>query len=166
MTEKDKIGVEKVKWNGVFDFKELYQFVYRWLDEEGYDIAEEKYQESVKGDAKDIEIEWVAEKELSDYFKIELKLSWIVLGLKSVEVEKDGKRFGSNKGGLEIKIVGALIRDYQNKWDSSSFARFLRGVYDKYIIEGTLKGYEDKVAGDIDDMAEQIKAFVTIEGMK
>lgn len=166
MVEKDKITEEKVKYNGIFDFKDIYQFVYRWLSDEGYDIEEDKYQESVKGDSKDIEISWKATKKFSDYFRSEMKLSWRILGLKSVEVERNGKRSKANNGGFEVKISGTLARDYKNNWDGNTTARFLRGMYDKYIIEGTMKGYEGKVFGDVEELAEQVKAFLTIEGMK
>jgi hypothetical protein len=166
MVEKDKITSEKIKKSGIFDFKETYQFVYRWLNEEGYNVEEEKYQETVKGDSKDIEIKWTCEKKISDYFKSVIKADWRVLGLKSVEVEKEGKRAKMDDGGFEVKISGVLERDYQNKWDKSPTMRFLRGVYDKYIIEGSLKQYRGKVFGDVEDLSEQIKAFLVITGLK
>ncbi len=166
MAEKDKITTEKVKRSGIFNFKDTYQFIYRWLTEENYDVEELKYIETVKGESKDIEIKWKATKEVSDYFKNEMKLGWRILGLKNVEVEKNGKREKMNDGSFEVKIDGSLIRDYQGKWDKSPMMKFLRGVYDRYIIKGTWEGYETKLFGDMEDLAEQIKAFLTIEGMK
>ena len=66
MAEKEKITSEKVKYNGFFDFKEVYQFVYRWLNEEDYDVEEEKYIEEVSGDFKKVEIVWKATKGVYD----------------------------------------------------------------------------------------------------
>lgn len=166
MVEKDKITEEKVKYNGFFNFKEVYQFVYRWLNEEDYDVEEKKYVEEVSGDAKKVELIWEASKKITDYFKIQLKLSWRVLGLKDVEVEKDGKKIKTNKGSFEVKITGTLVRDYRGGWDATPFTKFLRGIYDKYIIEGTMDKFESKTFGDVNDLAEEIKAFLTIEGMK
>jgi hypothetical protein len=166
MVEKDKLTSEKVKFSGLFDFKDTYQFVYAWLTEEGYSVEEQKYQESVKGDSKDVEIAWDCKKKISDYFRANLKVSWRVLGLKKVEAEKNGKRIKIDDGSFEIKISGTLERDYQNKWDKSQGLRFLRGVYDKYIIEGSLKQYRGKVVGDVDDLIEEVKAFLAITGLK
>ncbi|MEA3329562.1 MAG: hypothetical protein U9Q06_02350 [Nanoarchaeota archaeon] len=166
MVEKDKITLEKIKRAGIFDFKETYQFVYRWLTEEDYDVEEEKYQETAKGDTKDIEIMWVCKKKVSDYFRLNLKLGWRVLGLKKIEVEKDGKRIKMDDGSFEVKITGTLERDYENKWDKNPSMKFLRGIYDKFIIEGTKKGYENKVFGDVEELSEQIKAFLAITGLK
>ena len=164
--EKDKITETKVKRSGVFDFKELYQFVYRWLVEEGYDTDEKKYVEEATGDTKKVEIKWESYKKITDYFKIEMKFEWRIVGLKSVEVEQNGKKVKMNDGTFEVKISGTLIRDYQGTWDKTPMMKFIRGVYDKYIVRATVEKYEGKVFGDVEDIAEQIKAFLTIEGMK
>ena len=166
MSEKDKITSQKVKYNGIFNFKETYQFMHRWLVDEGYDVEEQKYQEEIQGDAKKLEIKWVATKKISDYFRNEIKLKYIIVGLKSVEVEKDGKRVKSNSGTLEINFTGTLIKDYQSTWEKNPTMKFLRGVYDRYIVEGTIEKYEIKLFGDVEDLAEQMKSFLAIEGRK
>lgn len=166
MAEKDKITVEKVKRSGIFDFKDVYQFAYRWLTGEDYDVHEEKYIEEAQPDAKKIEIKWVAEKKISDYFKIELKLEWRIIGMKDVEVEQEGKRIKTNKGTFEVKITGTLIKDYEGTWDGNPTGKFLRGIYEKWIIEGRIRQYEAKVFGEVEDLAEQMKAYLTVEGLK
>ncbi len=166
MVEKDKLTSEKVKFSGLFDFKDTYQFVHSWVTEEGYSVEEEKYQESIKGDSKDIEIIWNCKLKISDYFRAVLKLKWRVVGLKKTEAEKDGRRIQMDSGTVEIKISGILERDYQNKWDKSPGLRFLRGIYDKYIVEGSLKGYRGKVVGDVDALVEETKSFLAITGLK
>ena len=166
MVEKDKITEEKVKFSGIFEFKDTYQFVYNWLVDEDYTVEEEKYSETISGDTKGIEINWKATKKVSDYFRNEIKLGWRIIGMSNVEVEKNGKKIKMNKGNIELKIVGSLSRDYMGKWDSNASMKFLRGGYDKYIIEGTMKGYNGKVFGDVSMIAEQLKAFLAIEGLK
>lgn len=166
MTNKDKITVEKVKRSGIFDFKNIYQFAYRWFNDEDYDVEEEKYIENVSGDSKEIEILWKCTKKISDYFAIEMKLKWRVMGLTDVKVEKNGKKVKMNKGAFEIKITGNLVKDRMSKWDRSPLSEFLRDMYDKFIIEGRIRQHENKTFGDLEEFVEQIKAFLTIEGMK
>src|SRR3989344_4375091 len=163
MAEKDKVLTEKIKRVGIFNYKDTYQFVYNWLNEEGYGVEEKKYVEEIQGDAKKIEIIWTAGKKVSDYFKNELKLSWSILGMKNVEVEKDGKRIKMNDGSFEIKISGTLVKDYQSTWKKNPTSKFLRGVYDKFIIEGRIEQYQDKVAGNVHDLINDLKSFLTIE---
>lgn len=166
MAEQDKIFEQKIKLNGIFNFKETYKFIYRWMTDEGYTIEEKKYVEEVAGDSKNIEIKWTAIKQISDYFVNEVKFGFRILRMKDVEVEKDGERIKTNKGTFEVKITGTLVKDYENTWETNPFMKFLRGVYDRYIIEGRTKKYENKLIEDVDNVTEQTKAFLAIEGRK
>lgn len=166
MAEKDKVVTQKIKRVGIFNFRDTYQFMYKWLDDEDYIIEEQKYVEEIQGDAKKIEIIWVATKRISDYFKNEIKLTWTVLGLKNVEVEQNGKRIKMNDGSFEVKFAGTLVKDYESTWEKKPITKFLRGIYDKFIIEGRIERYEDKLYGDVDDLIKDIKGFLTIEGNK
>jgi hypothetical protein len=166
MAEKDKITETKVKYNGLFDFKEVYAFVYRWLTEEDYWIEEKKYIEEISGEAKKVEITWEAHKKVSDYFRYDLKLGWRIIGMTTVEVERNGKKVKINKGSFELKISAILIKDYQSTWESNPLMKFLRGIYDRFVIEGRIKQYEIKLDGDLNEIAEQLKAFLALEGMK
>jgi hypothetical protein len=164
MVEKDKIVTEKIKRVGVFHFKETYQFMYKWLIEEDYWIEEEKYVEEVTGDTKKIEIIWSAHKKISDYFRNDIKLTWTILNMKNVEVEKDGKRVKMNEASFEVKFVGSLVKDYKSTWEKNPMTKFFRGVYDKFIIEGRIEKYEDKLFGDVKDLIQDTKGFLAIEG--
>tara|TARA_Y100000310_G_scaffold220290_1_gene221790 strand:- start:635 stop:1132 length:498 start_codon:yes stop_codon:yes gene_type:complete len=164
MAEKDKVVTQKIKRVGVFNFKETYNFMYKWLSEEDYAIEEQKYVEEVAGDAKKIEIIWVASKKVSDYFRNDIKLTWTILNMKNVEVEKDGKRVKMNDASFEVKFAGTLVKDYQSTWEKNPMTKFFRGVYDKFIIEGRIERYEDKLFGDVDDLIKDVKGFLAIEG--
>jgi len=166
MVEKDKIIENKIKRKGLFDFKELYRFCYTWLADEGYFVEERKYTEKVKGNEKEIEIEWIAKKKISDYFRFTLKFNWRIIGMMPVEVEKNGKRIKMDQGDVEIKVSGILEKDYENRWEKTPFLKFLRGVYDKYIIRSRIEQYEDKIFGEVDEFVAQTKAFLTIEGKR
>ncbi|MBI2629334.1 hypothetical protein HYW74_04590 [Candidatus Pacearchaeota archaeon] len=69
-------------------------------------------------------------------------------------------------GNFELKIVGNLVKDWGSTWEKNPFMKFLRGTYDKYIVEGRIKQYEIKLYDVVNELTEQIKAFLTVEGMK
>ena len=77
MAEKDKLYKSKVKQTGVFNFNDLYEFLYDYLSDQNYDIFEDKYVEKLKGDSKDLEIKWTAKKSVSDYFAYEISAYWL-----------------------------------------------------------------------------------------
>ncbi len=167
MPEKDKIYSSKVKYSGVFNFSEFYKFCHEWLSAElGFDVAEEQYVEKIKGDQKDIEFKWKGSKEVTDYFKFEIGMDFRILGLEKVEVVQNNAKIKTNKGNVEVKCSGTLIRDYQSKFETNAFQKFLRGIYEKWVISSRVGDYEEKIAGDCDELLAQIKAYLDLEGKK
>jgi|SRR3989338_9577777 len=166
MAEKDKVLAGKVKQSGIFSFSELYEFLYDWFNDENYRVTEKKYSEKILGDSKTVEIEWESNKKVSDYFRFQIKLQWLITGLKKVEVKKEDQKITMNSGTVEIKYTAYLVKDYENRWENQAFWKFLRGVYDRYIIRTRIDQYEDKVEDELREVVAQTKAFLALEARK
>lgn len=166
MAEKFILIKEVLEHTGIYGFSEMYEYLYRWFKEESYGVIEEKYNEKVSGTTRDISVEWKCGKTLSDYFKVEISVKMEAGGISDVEVEVDGKKKKMNKGRLRIELKGTLIRDPDSKWDASPFFRFLRDVYNKYVIPGRVDTMEDKVKDDIRDVKESLKSFLELQGRR
>ena len=165
MSEKDKIQYSKIKHRGFFDFKELYNFLYAILSDWEYNVDEMTYSEKARGaDAKEIEINWEAARKVSDYYKFVITADWRILNMKEVEVVRDGKKVKTNNGEVEIKVAGYLVRDYEEKWSGTPFLKFIRGIYDKYIMRKTAEDYEGKIEEETVEFCDQLKAFLVLEG--
>ncbi len=167
MAEKEQIFSSKIKSKGFFDFPEFYKFCYLWLNEEKeFDLAETAYKEKIKGDAKEIDIEWKGSSKRTDYFKFEIKVEFKILGLTDVEIVKDGIKIKTNNGEVELKIKGTLVRDYDGKFEKSSTQKFLRSVYEKWIIPSRIDEYETKLISTCDEFLSQAKAFLDLSGKR
>jgi len=166
MAEKDTKYKEKIKHKGTFVFKDFYTYTYDWLTGEDYKVTEKKYSEEIEGDAKKLEIEWEAEKKVSDYFRFLIKIDWKILRMKEIEVVKEGKKMKMNSGQVEMTIKGILVKDYESKWEDHPFWKFARGIYDRYIIKSRIDEYEDKIIEEANEFISQCKAFLVLEGKK
>jgi len=166
MVEIDKQSETKIKHDGIFDFKEVYRYLYTLLVDEQYDLEERVYTEKATQKGKEIEIAWIAKRKISDYFRFQIKVNWLILGMTDVEVTKDGQKLKMNKGSLELKFSCYLEKDYEHRWEGSAFFKFLRGLYDNYIVRSRISEYELKVMAEMDDIIEQIKAFLVFESKK
>jgi hypothetical protein len=167
MAEKDVLFGTKVKHSGTFDFKGVYNLLYTWLVDQGYDLNEKSYKETIgSGGAKDIEIDWEATRKVSDYFKFMLSMKWVINGMVAQEVELDGVKQKINKGQFELGIKSVLLKDYEEKWTKSPFVKFLRGVYDKYIIKERVEQYEGKLIAELDEFVAQCKSFLSLTGRR
>lgn len=167
MVETDKVGTFMVRQKaGLFSFSELYGFMFRWLDSEEYTTDEKEYTEKVKPNGKDIFIEWRARRRISDYFRFYVQIIISVIGMTEIEAEKEGTKLKLNRGEIRIDVNVFLEKDYESKWETSPIAKFMRGVYDRYIIKGRILQYQIKVRDEAINFTDQIKAFLALEARR
>jgi len=167
MAEKEPVFENKITYTGVFSFKDFYQFCYDWLTEEtGLKITEDKYGEKISGNAKNIEVKWTGKREVTDYFRFDAKIKFLIKGLVDVEATQNGVKVKTNQGYVELKAEGLLVRDYKGKFEKSAFGKFLRSIYEKWVIPARIEEYEDKITDDLQEFMEEAKAYLALEAKK
>lgn len=165
--EKDTVFSSMIKYSGIFTFAEFYKFCHEWLTEEtGLGISEDKYEEKLSGESKNIIVEWSGNRKLTDYFRFDMKVSFAVGGLTNVEINQGGAKIRTNKGSIKLAIKGILVRDYKGKFERSAFNKFMRGIYEKWVITSRIEEFEDKIASECDEFLSQAKAYLDLEGRK
>ena len=166
MAEKSSVFKQKLKHKGFFNFNELYNFCYSWMIDEGYQLSEDEYSEKLASNGKEVVIKWVAKKKITDYFRNFIELKWRIIGLNDAEVDIGGKKDKTNKGDLSIEFSADLERDWDDKWAGKPFNKFLRGIYDKYVIKTTVDEYEERLKERVSEFFNQVKGFLLLEGQK
>jgi len=156
--EKDRIHEGTIKHKGFFNFKDTYNFLYNFLTEYEYNLLEKKYSEKIKPNGKEIEVTWEAKRKITDYFRFFIKVEWYIIGMKE---EKEG-----NSGEMKIKITGYLEKDYEEKWEVAPLTRFLRDVYERYIIKRRMEKLEYRIIEEVDEAIAQLKSFLALEGRR
>lgn len=164
MAEKKEVYKQKLKQVGYWNYKDLYNFCFDWLKDEGYKVKEKEYVEKLSSLGKELILKWVAEKKVTDYFKNEIEINWHILGMKDAEVELDGKKISTNKGEVAITVKATLVRDYEERWEDKPIWKFLRGVYEKYVIRTTVDEYENNLEDKAKEYLGDVKAFLQISG--
>ncbi len=158
MGEIDKISVGSVKYSGIFDFKQVYDFGKKILKEKGYDVFEEEnYGEKISG--KIDSIKWKCLKKVSDYFKARLSIK-LSGKITSVKAKKGRKKVNMNKGNLTIKVTSLLIKDYEGDWEESPINKFFREIYDSWIITGRVSKYKKKVRDDAEQFLSEMREYL------
>ena len=162
MSQKDFIASAiKVKQAGVFNLNELYLLLYKWFEMYGYDFQEQEYRDIDKGGKKQLEIRWYAEKKIDDYIKFVIKISMMVVGMEDVEVEEEGVKRKTKKGTVEFRFDAFLLKDYEDRWTGGAM-KFLREVYDKFIIKGRIESLEGELQQELYKFMDEIKAFLNM----
>ena len=166
MGEEKIVFEQSVKQKGLFPYADLYNFCYNWFKNENYDLAEEEYTEKVSAGGKEIIIKWKAWRKITDYYKYVYEVKWHILGMADAEAEENGKKIKTNKGEVKIVVKAKVNRDYEETWDRVPFYKFLRGIYDMYIMRTTNEQYEDVLVGKAQSFVEDTKAFLNLEGKR
>ena len=167
MAEKEIIFSSSISYDGIFSFKDFYKFCYDWLSEElDLSIAETKYKEKLSGTSKEIDIVWNGGRKVTDYFKFDVKVEFQVRNLSEVEVAQGGAKIKTNKGSVQIKVKGILVRDYKGKFETTAFNKFLRSIYEKWVIPSRVEQFEGELASNMDEFLSQAKAYLDLEGKR
>lgn len=162
---QEEIYSTKMKYDGIFSFKDYYKFCYDWLNEEtGVDLSEKEYNEKITGNSKELKVKWEGEKKLTDYFKFVIKVEFHITNMSNVEINREGAKIKTNQGSVKTSVKGILVRDYEGKFETKPFDKFLRGIYEKWVITQRIQQFQDFVAGKCDGFLEQAKAYLDIEG--
>jgi hypothetical protein len=71
-----------------------------------------------------------------------------------------------NEGSVKLSTKGILVRDYKGKFEMSAFNKFLRSIYEKWVIPARIEEFKDKIARDCDEFLNQAKAYLDLEGKR
>ncbi len=157
--EEIAITKARAKYTGIFDFGDYYRLLYDVFRSMGYDVEEQKYKHKTIPDGDEIEIEWNCYKKVDDYSLFRIFAKTLVLGLKRVPVVVEGVQTKKDKGTIELELKCFIQTDYENRWETNPFMKFLKGVYDTYFYRSTFNTWKGKVATDMHTAENETKAF-------
>lgn len=164
MAEK-RIIIDKktLNYSGLFSFKELYKVVDDWLQEHDYKKAELSSTESVSKDVKDINVYAEPSKKITDYAKYKIRINLTGNSLKKVEIQRKGKKLKLDSGTVNFMFWGDLETDFQDRWEQKAEYFLMRTLVDKFVYHYYMKGFEDGLRKDVEDLISHIKAYLNME---
>ena len=152
----------KLKQDSIFDLGELYKSIFRWFDVNGYSFYEKEYNDIDEPNGKHLEIYWYTEKKIDLYVKFVIEVSYLVLGMQKIELEKGGVKIKTNKGSIEFRITAYLMKDYDDKWSKSAMQKKMRYIYDRFIIKKRIDKLEAELVKDVNSLVDELKSFLDI----
>lgn len=139
-------GGLKVRHVGLLDLEEFYKWLFRWLEFEEYikeETYERAYDEQTTPAGKQIFMVWHGVKPKTKDFSYVIDIKWILVGVNSVEVQKDEKKVKIFKGDFDLRIISYVEKTIRSRG-------ILRLIYDRFIIRKRTEEHKsllyDKVA--------------------
>jgi hypothetical protein len=151
-----------LQYEGLFELRELYMMIDKWLRQKGYDKFEKRNHEHVLKDGKYIEVELEPWKKITDYAKIVINMYMHCYNIKDVVVKKDNQDVRMNQGKVKIRFIGYLVTDYESKWEGKPVFYFLRAVMDKWVYRVSADKFEGAVSEDVKHLYQNVKAFLNL----
>ena len=144
-----------IRQNAPVDLKALHKALYQWAEENKYFFNEKDFTEKIKSHGKEINIKWVFEKKTTDFIKFH---HHIEIWTHSMNPMKDNPNL--MKGEIEVVLDAKMEMDWQNRWDTSSFLKFLRKMYIYYVKKQYFLNYAGKCWGDTYSLHALIKSHL------
>jgi len=135
-----------------FHMKNLYKLIHDWLDEEGFksifnDTSNPEifYLERILGTgAKEHRIWWrcLMTPKDSQYYRYFVRVDFMTLNMKSIEVMHQGHKMKTDRGDCVIKIWAFLQLDYNRTWRNSPFMMKFDKVFRNRIYKAQIEAYK------------------------
>jgi len=152
-----KVGTLRIKYSGIFDVNELFEFMHSWFASYNYDSFLKKHSEEKKGNGYFIDYEWAAERKISDYINFTVSSVLSISKANPVIVVENGEKIKRFKGNIFIEMSAKANRDPYNKFGK---LQFMGHIYDKYFLDE--EGIKKKLGGELKDYHKGIKVLLGI----
>lgn len=163
MAEVDYVFKDlKVSQESTFDMQQLYKLGRSWFNQHGYDFYEKEYISSQKEDTKNASIKWESEKKVDDYVRFHIEARIKFKDLREVQ----GKKRMMNSGQVSVTVEAYIMKDYESRWENGFMSKFVRGLYDTFIIRGKLDKDKHRLDREAKEFFNEVRTFLKVNPVK
>ena len=163
---KTLIDNKKVIYTGLFKVEELYAIIKRFCKERGYFPIEERNDETIIEQGKQILLTIKPVKTLSDYAKSKMLIDIDIRGLKDKTITIDGLKQKYQHGTATIIFSAYLETDYRNRFENTGLQFLFRTISNKFIRKDIIGQAEENTKKDCIDLQEEVKTFLNLTRFK
>ncbi len=154
---------ETFEYKGLIDAKDLYKILNKWLTDRGYEKFEKLNSEHVYPDGKQIFLEILPNKQVSDDAKGVIHIQIKMNRLKEKVVKISGIRKNIYEGEVEFTFNTYLETDKEGAWSATAHAFFFRTLIDRFIYRTYIDKLEEQLVNDKDELMREIKSYLNME---
>ncbi|MAE13293.1 hypothetical protein CMO92_01900 [Candidatus Woesearchaeota archaeon] len=159
---KTVVDGDQIQYEGLIDLKGLYRMIDKWFSVRGFDKMETKNYEEVYEEGKQVTLEIIPYKKITDYVKIEIKVTGYFTHLNDVEIEKNGAKLHLVKGKASIIFDAYHTTDYEGTWETRAVFHFFRTLFDKFIYKQYSEASEAAAKQHCTDLKNEVKSFLNM----
>jgi len=166
--ERIPIGTRsRVKYKGPYNAQDWYRKLFDLFITYGYEVNETMYREvrSPDGGSRNIFVNWTATKnyKADSYVRFQIDVNSNLINLKKKEVVKNGEKVKMDDGDNDCYYHGYVVLDPDDKWQKSSFLRYLRYLYDRFFYRSKIEFYKNQCYEELYTITNEIKAYFNLQ---
>lgn len=163
MSENIKLGTTRIRYEGIFDWNELYNLIHGWMKSHAYLTTESKHEKKPETYGNKLTFGAEGIRKESGYVKHSLSIKIKIYHMEEVDIVKNNQKQKKDKTGMMvIDITPELILDWQNKW-KGSFKEKARKFSHDYLIKGRIEEWKEKLYYEVYGLHTQIKDMLNLE---
>ena len=97
-----------------------------------------------------------------NYYRWNLNVFWHVMGIKEIEVMKQGNKFKTNQADIELEIKAKIEMDFNGEWDKHPILKHFHSFFINRIFKASLEKHRDELYRETYKLQETIKAFLNM----
>ncbi len=153
----------QIRYEGVFDWPQLYSAMHGWFSERRYDFHETKHVKKPGTYGHELEFEVKAEREETDYIRYIIEVSIKAYHVEDVEIITEGKKQQKTKTGmLIISLKPVLELDWNKRWNTK-FEKKAHEFFTKYIIKKQIEQWKENLQYETYKLQTKIKEELKLE---
>jgi hypothetical protein len=165
MAEEISLGSTKIKYEGIFDWKELYSLIRNWFIERKYNYFEIKNAKKPTSFGFEFEFDAKGEREETNYVKHTVSINVHGYHMEDVELIVNGEKKNKNRTGMMIiEIKPTLTLDWDNKWETTTFKKHVKKFLHKHVMKKQIDQWKGKLYYESYKLHTQIKENLDMEG--
>lgn len=163
--EKVKGKPTRIKYEGIFDWEELYGLILSWFSDKHYDFYETKNVRKTETYGHKFEYKAHAEREESGYVRHDIDVSIKGFHMEDIEVIENGEKKKKTKiGMLIIDLIPVIVLDFEHGSERGKFVEKLKPFVHKYLLRGYIYEQLDKLYYEMYKLNTKIKEELHMEG--
>lgn len=155
-----KRGWYKLSFVGMFDENSLFKSLYGFLMSRNYFVIIKEQTEAIRPSGRIMEYEWQAFRDITFYVKYMIGVEFKIARGAEVLAEERGSKKSRLNAEMEIRIKSAMMKNYNNTFPNTKFGKYLRELYEKYIMKDELKKWEDKLEEESLEFMREVKRLL------
>jgi len=158
--------------DNTFHLKNLYKTIFEWATMEGFSTADGKgapeslyWERRHPNGLTEHHIWWrfVRVPDKNQYYRYFLKIDYQSLAMSKAEVMYSGKKVGSNKGELILRVQGWMQIDYQDKWKNNPVTKFFNTTFKNRVYKQQIDFFKTELKDTCDRLRNTVKTYLKLE---